>query len=451
MNIPPFYRDHPATKACNDFLEAASECFPQGRFLRFTSIWMLGNDGHWVHIFTKGTVEKEMEPAQDERDYRNARIVRWSIPIHELPTFLQNLEQPVLTVPPFPDQPIMLSPTASVELLERSEHKTSWNLVELGLPTVKGEPFPDCYHQPFTSRSLPTHEDGRDFVRAQTQCKRLQRNPGWQRGLMIECPDQRGRIDRWYFSDWLAGELTIQTSSEKELIARIDYVAKPDCEGNRGHLYQDGSSHCYWKLRVRAEWKQLSLFAVDADATLLDRVKNLELADLMQLQLNPISQTELNALVTAGETDTVERKSWRVFSKGKEAKETLLKELVAFANTRGGKLLIGIDDAGSPDGPPTHQDESGRVALSDEGNKHARSIRQWIQEEIEPSIEHAIHPTLYQGCQVLVVEVKEGALKPYCKQGGGFYVRDGSRSKPAGHRDMLQLVGRDKRQNAQYE
>lgn len=83
MNIPPFYREHPATKACNDFLEAAGDCFPQGRFLRFTSIWMLGKDGQWVHIFTRGTVQEEVRLGNMIHDFHTTTIGLLGLPAYK--------------------------------------------------------------------------------------------------------------------------------------------------------------------------------------------------------------------------------------------------------------------------------------------------------------------------------------------------------------------------------
>jgi len=47
---------------------------------------------------------------------------------------------------------------------------------------------------------------------------------------------------------------------------------------------------------------------------------------------------DINKLVSEGETDTLE------FKKKANFPEKIMKEVVAFANTRGGKLLIGVDD-----------------------------------------------------------------------------------------------------------
>lgn len=51
---------------------------------------------------------------------------------------------------------------------------------------------------------------------------------------------------------------------------------------------------------------------------------------------------DIKKLIKAGETDTVEFKT----SFGKE----VIISLSAFANTAGGKVLVGVDDAGKPVG-----------------------------------------------------------------------------------------------------
>ena len=47
---------------------------------------------------------------------------------------------------------------------------------------------------------------------------------------------------------------------------------------------------------------------------------------------------DIKKLVLEGETDTLE------FKKKANFPEKIVKEIVAFANTRGGRLLIGVDD-----------------------------------------------------------------------------------------------------------
>ena len=94
----------------------------------------------------------------------------------------------------------------------------------------------------------------------------------------------------------------------------------------------------------------------------------------------------------------------------KQALSRLDREIVAFANSAGGTVLLGVDDAGEVVGVDT----SNRI----------RSEIQAIARNCDPSVQiEAANPAP----GVLEVVVAEGAQKPYrCKD--GFYLRAGAKT-----------------------
>ena len=60
---------------------------------------------------------------------------------------------------------------------------------------------------------------------------------------------------------------------------------------------------------------------------------------------------DIKKFVLEGETDTLE------FKKKANFPEKIVKEIVAFANTRGGKLLIGVDDDGIVTGVKNYEED----------------------------------------------------------------------------------------------
>lgn len=102
----------------------------------------------------------------------------------------------------------------------------------------------------------------------------------------------------------------------------------------------------------------------------------------------------LRSIIERGETDTVEFK--RKFSGfGKIAKE-----MIALANTRGGWLMIGIDDDGSVVGVDSEKSE---IDL-------ATSAAEFY---CEPPVEHVIHIVDIEGTDVLAIEIPESRTKPH--------------------------------------
>lgn len=102
----------------------------------------------------------------------------------------------------------------------------------------------------------------------------------------------------------------------------------------------------------------------------------------------------LRTIIEAGETDVVEFK--RKFS----GYEKIAKEMIALANTRGGILLVGIDDDGSIVGVPSEKSEIDLLSSSAEFYS-------------EPPIDHDIEVVDIDGVDVIVVHIPESVRKPH--------------------------------------
>ncbi len=105
---------------------------------------------------------------------------------------------------------------------------------------------------------------------------------------------------------------------------------------------------------------------------------------------------KIEELIKQGESETVEFKT----SFGKDAIETA----VAFANTRGGSILIGVSDDGAVCGR-----SFGREVLRDYVNRIAVAT--------EPSVIPDAERIPEQGGEVIVLSVPEFPLKPVSMRG----------------------------------
>ena len=100
---------------------------------------------------------------------------------------------------------------------------------------------------------------------------------------------------------------------------------------------------------------------------------------------------ELQDIILQGENDRLEFK--QSFNK------TIIETLVAFSNTRGGKVLIGVDNAGSIKG----------VSITEE------TVQKWVNEikqNTEPSIIPDSEILLINGKTIIVLSVIEYPVKP---------------------------------------
>lgn len=103
---------------------------------------------------------------------------------------------------------------------------------------------------------------------------------------------------------------------------------------------------------------------------------------------------ELNELIENGENDTVEFK--RKFS----SPEKIAKEMIAFANSKGGRILFGIDDDKSVKGV---ESEKGELELITTAAKFY----------CEPEVEFTTDIMLLRNKDIVVVNIEESKRKPH--------------------------------------
>lgn len=122
----------------------------------------------------------------------------------------------------------------------------------------------------------------------------------------------------------------------------------------------------------------------------------------------------------------------------REYTDSVLKTVTAFANTAGGKILIGVDDEGKPVGAENIDDCYTRVT---------NAIRDSISPDVTMFIKYAVN----ESERTVEIIVSEGTNKPYfLKSKGmrpeGVYIRQGASSVPASVdkiRQMIKLSERD--------
>lgn len=119
---------------------------------------------------------------------------------------------------------------------------------------------------------------------------------------------------------------------------------------------------------------------------------------------------ELREIVACGETSTVQFKLR--FSTAKQIAE----EMVAFANSKGGMMVFGVED------------KAGHVVgLSyDEIQKISNEISTAANDQVRPVIYLQTEVVLVDGKRLLVAYVHEGSNKPYKTLSGNIWVKQGS-------------------------
>ena len=126
------------------------------------------------------------------------------------------------------------------------------------------------------------------------------------------------------------------------------------------------------------------------------------------------------------ESETIELKSSVVAD--------LCKEVIAFANTKGGTLYIGVEDNGTVIGV----DSADRVTLQ---------INNMVRDSIKPDITMFVHyeTKVIDDKQIIAVTIQEGTDRPYYLgskglKPSGVYVRNGTSTDPASDTAIRKMI-----------
>jgi len=125
-------------------------------------------------------------------------------------------------------------------------------------------------------------------------------------------------------------------------------------------------------------------------------------------------------LIAQGENSSIEFKQVEVRPDG------LAKELVAFSNTSGGVVLIGVDDNGNIIGTEARPD-----------------IEEWVVNIVRNNVIPAISPKIEKqeinGKTIVIIEVDRGQDKPYQSIDGKYWLRVGSTNRMATKEELSRL------------
>ena len=188
---------------------------------------------------------------------------------------------------------------------------------------------------------------------------------------------------------------------------------------------------------------QIQLEACLQHRELKQRTENLEARSVDDFE--KISPEQLRALIEMGESDRFELKSsmrWNLKANkpGKEIETAWLKTIIAFLNTDGGILLIGVDDAGVVLGLKSDQ-----FPNSDRYLLHVSNlIRERIGMEMMQYIKYGLKPL--DGKEVLCVQCSPAAEAAFLQhdQEEDYYIRVGPGSRKLTSRETMTYINNRK-------
>lgn len=440
------HRDHSVTDGLDAFFRTKKAIFPEARWLNLTSVHARLGKGKWVHVMTRGTFAVDRHARGRVVAYDGIIVTRWSIGANASRSTLRRASEGGFRVPGFERDPVPVNERVAVVRSGRWITGAAWSTVRLFFPMKPAIALPDRFWGPYGAASEVACSSGEDLVRCWTGISDWEQASGSGRGFLIECEDRRGRVSAFTLSDELVGELDIQaegpTSAQLQLDLRL--------EGAEGvqRLRATPAGRLRWRQRVGTSWDSVSCFLVSASGEVIDEIGPMRPASLPTAPDVGVSPSDLDAFLLAGECGEREMKSWRLVDDGADSKrgnatrvrEHARRAACAFANGRGGRLLVGVDESGELDGPivpPTGPSEGREAAL-----RWAAAIRSACVEEVNPTPAVHVRVGELRSRFVLLLDVAAGDTPPYVTSGGQCYVRDGAHTRPASHDEIVHLVRR---------
>ncbi len=135
-------------------------------------------------------------------------------------------------------------------------------------------------------------------------------------------------------------------------------------------------------------------------------------------------------LMGKGKSDRIE------FIASSQAEELIGRAVCALLNTKGGSVLIGVDDHGQVLGEP--------------GEKDSEALRIFLHKHVTPQVLFTVTLDDVQGGRVISVDVPEGSDRPYVFD-GAVYIKKGKSIQAADAATMRDMVVRQSRETERWE
>lgn len=234
----------------------------------------------------------------------------------------------------------------------------------------------------------------------------------------IQIPDVRARLRP---PDWRPGAVTLEVEGR----ARLD-----DVEVQVRVVHMDGRpEHCFkpadapFEVELAKDAARIAVYVILPDGELAAQFEPERFGAAYFGGGDP-SLAELAAQdIPLGENDQVE---FKPFIKPGDSKEfQIVKTVVAFANTAGGRLYIGVTDECEPEGAVALC-RAMKSEISESESKIVAWLQKLVRESVKPTPTHTARVVEYLGAPVLVVQVETGPERPYSTQNHDMFVRKGA-------------------------
>ena len=222
----------------------------------------------------------------------------------------------------------------------------------------------------------------------------------------ILIPDYRAKIEKVRLIEDKV-ELCIKAPfiSEKDLILKAYYKTENERVNLSTEIKEGNAS-----IALKSSFSLLELYLSSKKGELIDKktINSQFVTNDKSIEIEYSKETVEN-LIKAKENQTVEKK--REIGKTEKGQLELLESVTAFSNSKGGIIIIGVDDCGN-------------VVGLDDIEKEKQRIISLIGKKCEPKVDFEIKEAKIDSKNLLLIAIMAGNNKPYFLDEKGFLLRD---------------------------
>lgn len=433
MNTPKINKPDDVVPCLEQVLKAVAGAVPRDASARLKTAFIVALDGKpefltGVLQFAQGPVEQRRSEYSnlllDDRALKTADAVGMVGQFVAGPVDLQGLSLPKFSTP-------FVAKALGRWSNERTEFSgwPEWVMTFQPERASGGRPIPPS--DPVVGRAMRPYASGVQAVMDWVWSRGGTENHlPHENALVVVVPDYRCRIKT---AEWRRGRVTAVVEGPEDGLELQVLVQEPGAHSPCATL-TDLPRGEPLEVAVPSETERVELYLVRSSGELASHVVLHSPGEEFEAKPGRPTVEEQARADLRGEGQHVE---FKPFIEPKHQKEhEVARSIVAFSNTEGGRLYIGVNNDGVPEGDAALR----RVAKAD-GDAAIKKIVDWVRslavEKVKPDPSLEVQAIRVSGETVVLVSIAAGNSPPYSTHSNDIFIRSGATNRKPDPRTEL--------------